>query len=650
MKTRRTIINAAIFIILIVPALIIDIFAGASWKVIVATTTVQIAGLVLLLIAARRSRKNRLLALSRILGEDASHALIYGKVGLIVYDNDYIVQWISEFLDERGFGSFLNKKLTMTIEQSRQLFDGSLDNATVDIEGYKYEIAKADDCQVLYVRDVTETVNIRTTYQNEKLVLGLVHLDNYEETQQYEDEQTLALINSFIIQPLTVWAGQHQAVFRRLRNDRYLALISQENFRGMLAGRFDILETVKKQSEELGVNITLSMAFVSGSASFVELNSMVNELVDLALSRGGDQVIYREIGKDNVYFGGTSQASEKRSKIQARVMAKTIRGIAEQSENIFIVPHSNADMDAIASVIGLSRIFQSYGIETYGVIDDIDIEKVTASVLENNLDKLEPYHHFIDETTAIKMLGNNSTVVVVDHHSEELSAARNLVSMSNRTVIIDHHRRMSENSIIATLIYNEPSASSTVELVAELMQYQESAIQLQEIEATMMYAGILVDTDHLRVHCTSRSFEACSYLVSQSADVIKANDMLKEDYSDFLNRNRILQYCKTYNRSILISAVDQRYRLNRTAISQAADYMASIRDIDAAFVIAMISDDTCSISGRSQSNINVQVILEKMGGGGHFNAAGVQKSGVTVAEMETALKEAIEAYQQEVIL
>ncbi|MBR0137286.1 MAG: DHH family phosphoesterase [Erysipelotrichaceae bacterium] len=650
MKTRRTIINAAIFIILIVPALIIDIFAGASWKVIVATTTVQIAGLVLLLIAARRSRKNRLLALSRILGEDASHALIYGKVGLIVYDNDYIVQWISEFLDERGFGSFLNKKLTMTIEQSRQLFDGSLDNATVDIEGYKYEIAKADDCQVLYVRDVTETVNIRTTYQNEKLVLGLVHLDNYEETQQYEDEQTLALINSFIIQPLTVWAGQHQAVFRRLRNDRYLALISQENFRGMLAGRFDILETVKKQSEELGVNITLSMAFVSGSASFVELNSMVNELVDLALSRGGDQVIYREIGKDNVYFGGTSQASEKRSKIQARVMAKTIRGIAEQSENIFIVPHSNADMDAIASVIGLSRIFQSYGIETYGVIDDIDIEKVTASVLENNLDKLEPYHHFIDETTAIKMLGNNSTVVVVDHHSEELSAARNLVSMSNRTVIIDHHRRMSENSIIATLIYNEPSASSTVELVAELMQYQESAIQLQEIEATMMYAGILVDTDHLRVHCTSRSFEACSYLVSQSADVIKANDMLKEDYSDFLNRNRILQYCKTYNRSILISAVDQRYKLNRTAISQAADYMASIRDIDAAFVIAMISDDTCSISGRSQSNINVQVILEKMGGGGHFNAAGVQKSGVTVAEMETALKEAIEAYQQEVIL
>ncbi len=650
MKTKRTIINAALFIILIVPALIIVIFAGADWKVIAAATLAQIIGLVLLLIASKHSRKNRFLSLSRILGEDASQALIYGKSGLLVYDNDYVVQWISEFLQERGFASLVNKKITMTVEETRQLFDGSSDSISAEIDGYRYEISKADDCQVLYVRDVTETVHIRTAYQNEKLVLGLVHLDNYEETQQYEDEQTLALINTYIIQPLTLWAGSHQAVFRRLRNDRYLVLISNENFQGMLASKFDILEEVKKQSEELGVNISLSMAFVSGTASFTELNTMVNELVDLALSRGGDQVIYREIGKDNVYFGGTSQASEKRSKIQARVMAKTIRGIAEQSENIFIVPHANADMDAIASVLGLSRIFQSYGIETYGVIDDIDIEKVTASVLESNIDKLEPFHHFIDESEALRMLNKNSTVVVVDHHSEELTAAKELVAACNRIVVIDHHRRMSEKSIVATLIYNEPSASSTVELIAELMQYQENAIHLQEIEATMMYAGLLVDTDHLRVRCTSRSFEACSYLVSQSADVIKANDMLKEDYSDFLNRNRILQYCKPFNRTILISAVDQRYRMHRTAISQAADYMASIRDVEAAFVIAMINDDTVSISGRSQSNINVQVILEKLGGGGHFNAAGVQKSGVSVAEMEAALKEAIESYQQEVIL
>lgn len=648
-KTSRKIISLICALLFVTAALILLLFAHVKWQIVLIVTILESAALLIVVISNIRNRKQRMLSISNIIGEDGMQSLIYAKTGMIVYDNDYIIQYVSEYLQQQGFKG-IGKKLTMVFEESQALFDGNVERIIIDFNDRKYEFTKAETCQIVYVKDVTDLLNLKEDYNNEMIVLGLVNIDNYEEIQQYEDEQTLTLISSNIIQKVINWAISYQAVIRKLRNDRYMIVTDKKNFQNMLDSRFVILNEIKEYAEEIGVNITLSMAFTSGDSNLSQLNATLNSLIELVLSRGGDQVVYKEKGREDVFFGGNSQASEKRSKIQARVMAKTIKNIAVQSDTIFVVGHDNGDMDSIASTLALCTLFRSYDKEVYAVIDDINIEPVTANVLDANIEEIRENYQILTPARALNMLTKDCTVFAVDHHTLDMSAAKELLAESKRNVIIDHHRRKSENMITAMLIYNEPSASSTVELISEIMQYQDNEIELDELLSTMMYAGILVDTDHLKVHCTSRSFEACSFLVNHHCDVIAANDMLKDSYQDFMTRNLIMKYCKNYKDRILIAAVDEKHILSRTAVSAAADYMANVSDVRAAFVIARVSEEICSISARSQNNVNVQVILEKMGGGGHFNAAGVQKSGATVAQMEEELKEAVEAYLQEVVV
>ena len=635
----------AVLLVQIAVLIVLRFFFGKAFSVVtVIFTLIDAAVIALIVFAYEKALKSRVMDTTRVLGNDAKDGMVYAQLGIVSYDDDYIVTWASELLDERGI-KIIGEKITRVIPGVEVLLNGETDKDVFVIKEREYEITKASGSRTLFMKDVTEYNSLNATYNNEKTVLGLIYLDNYDETVQYEDERKIALINTNIRQKIVEWGTGYGAVVRRVRSDRFTVVINEGDFRRMLYDKFSILEEIKEEADKLDVAISASMAFAYGSSNLNTLDTVTNELLELVLSRGGDQVAVREIGQEVRFYGASSDASEKTSKVKARVISQTLRGIIKEADNVFVVPHKEADFDAVGACLGVSRIAQALGKRANIVLEGIAIENSARAVLEDNYDELESRHNIISERDAIELLTRKSVVVVVDHHSSDLTSAPDLVSRASKIVIIDHHRRKTETNISAMLIYNEPSSSSAVELVSELIQYQPEEVELDESESTYMYTGLVVDTDGFKSRCSGRSFEVCAFLRKKGADIALSNEWLKESIDEFETKTKILKYSRIINNNMLIAALpESEGSVTRTMVAQVANSALSIKGVDAAFVIARIDGDIIALSGRSNGTVNVQLIREKLGGGGHFTAAGLQRTDTTVEAVHSELVQAINEF------
>ena len=635
----------AVLLVQIAVLIVLRFFFGKAFSVVtVIFTLIDAAVIALIVFAYEKALKSRVMDTTRVLGNDAKDGMVYAQLGIVSYDDDYIVTWASELLDERGI-KIIGEKITRVIPGVEVLLNGETDKDVFVIKEREYEITKASGSRTLFMKDVTEYNSLNATYNNEKTVLGLIYLDNYDETVQYEDERKIALINTNIRQKIVEWGTGYGAVVRRVRSDRFTVVINEGDFRRMLYDKFSILEEIKEEADKLDVAISASMAFAYGSSNLNTLDTVTNELLELVLSRGGDQVAVREIGQEVRFYGASSDASEKTSKVKARVISQTLRGIIKEADNVFVVPHKEADFDAVGACLGVSRIAQALGKRANIVLEGIAIENSARAVLEDNYDELESRHNIISERDAIELLTRKSVVVVVDHHSSDLTSAPDLVSRASKIVIIDHHRRKPETNISAMLIYNEPSSSSAVELVSELIQYQPEEVELDEFESTYMYTGLVVDTDGFKSRCSGRSFEVCAFLRKKGADIALSNEWLKESIDEFETKTKILKYSRIINNNMLIAALpESEGSVTRTMVAQVANSALSIKGVDAAFVIARIDGDIIALSGRSNGTVNVQLIREKLGGGGHFTAAGLQRTDTTVEAVHSELVQAINEF------
>ncbi len=592
-------------------------------------------------------KKQRTIDINRILGNDAKQALEYGKVGIVIYDDEYMVTWVSDFL-ENDNPNMMGEKIIKIIPGVENLIKGVEENIIVHQNNKIYKCSKSDDEQAILVQDVTELETIKRNYTDQQLVLGLISLDNYDETIQNEDEQRIALINTNIRQTVVTWVIDNGGLVRRVRSDRLFVVIDRQHFNKMVAGNFAILLDVKNEAKKLNVDITCSMCFGYGYLDFEEFDSTLNNLFELVLSRGGDQVAVKQYDKEVVFYGTSSEASEKVSKVRARVMANGLQQLITSSSKVIVVGHKDADLDCFGAALAVSKIASACEKTSYIVFNDMPIEPVTESVYNGSIMELMHDHIFVNEDESLSLLDEDTLVVIVDHHSADLTSCPQLVKQAGRIAIIDHHRKKSETNIAAMMIYNEPAASSTVELLCELIQYQNKDIELTELEATIMYAGLLVDTDNLRNRCSARSFEVCAYLKKEKANISLANDWLKEDLTDFINKSNITKYMMILSGNIVVSAVPKNVgSLTRTSLAQGANYICTVKDIEAAFVIGQIDSNNVAVSARSNGKVNVQIILEKMGGGGHFNAAGLQRSNTTVVAVKDELLKAIADYQMQ---
>lgn len=610
---------------------------------IAAFLLVNITMILWIVYTIQKAKETQDIDISRVLGREAKEAFDFGKIGIIVYDDNYEVTWVSDYLIDRGI-HLVGKKATAFIPEITDLFNGEVETITGEFEDSIYEVSRKLEGHVLFIKDVTRLATITKKFEEDSVVVGIIHMDNYMDISSFEDESTVANINTSLRQPIIEWANKYGMMVRRLRSDRFILVLNERIYAQILENKFEILNETRKKAQEMDISISLSMAFARGSDDLYALDNLANDLLELAQSRGGDQVAVKVVGGDVKYYGGNMEAISKRSRVRVRVMAQAIKEAILESNQIFISGHKEMDFDCMGANLALSRIVQAYGKKAYIVSQSGGVEPYLSNALELYRDGLEERHHFITDEEACKLKKKNDLLIVVDYHNPAHCNAPHLLEKTERIIVIDHHRRTENYIYKPLLVYIESGASSSCELITELFPYLISDLDINEVEATMMYLGILVDTNRFKMRTGFRTFEAAAQLKKLGVDPIQAEDLLKEDYRDFEAKTNIYKYAQPFEDNMIIACVNSNEILNRTLMSMSADSLLAIKNMEAAFVIARTGEDEVGISARSKGNINVQRIMELMNGGGHFSAAATQQKDTTPEALCNQLKQQILEY------
>ncbi len=596
-------------------------------------------------IIMNHSRKDRMLSVTKILGTKSKNALDYGHVGMITIDDKRLVTWMSElFLEypDLEIGMPIDKMFPPVVP----LLEKNEEEVKLSLGEDIYQISMMGSQDIFYFKNITDLTQLELINRHNQLVLGIAHLDNYDETTQYEEEQTIALIDSNIRQSVVNWADKHQMFVRRIRQDRYLLVLTEKAFQDVTKERFSILHEVRKEGAKLDTNITLTLAFARKSDNFQDLEDMSNKALEMGQSRGGDQVAINTKGSPMKYYGGNTEAIEKRSKVRVRVMAQNLAETINNASNVIIVGHKQTDFDSFGSALGASSIASVYKKDVHIVVDFEDVEHTLQNAILVHEKEMKKDHDFISLSHALSIMDESTLLIMVDHHSMNQTQFPELVEKCQNIVVIDHHRRNADYEFEPKLTYIESSASSASELIIELFPYHRRNVVISRIQATFMYTGMLIDTNHFRNRSGSRTFEAAAELRKFGADLELASEMLKTDYSDFEIKNKILANSKMYDGDCVLAAYKDS-DIPRALMSQVADEILSVKDVEASFVIASVEDDVVAVSARSNGKLNVQTVMERMGGGGHFTGAAVQLRGHSINDVVTLLKESITQVKEE---
>lgn len=585
--------------------------------------------------------------ISRVLGKDAKDALSFGNIGILTYDNEYVVTWASPYFKENNI-DIVNQKLTSWIEETRTLFEEDVDIINGMYEGKVYEITRKADAQILYVKDITEYYTLRQEYLNNEIVIGLIQLDNYMEYQSYEDEELMARINTHLRSPIIQWAKENDMLIRRLRSDRFLIVCNQQILKRIRSQNFTILQVIKDEANSLDVSITLSMAFAYGTSDFKVLDGMVNELIELAQSRGGDQAAIRASSGTVQFVGGNSETSSTRSKVRVRIMAQSIQEAVNDSNRVFIAGHVMSDFDCMGACMSMSNWVKALHKDAYIVLKDIPRDSQLQDVMDVYNDACEQRHNLITVNEAMSLMDyEEDLLIMVDHGIPAISSAKDFVEYCQRIVVLDHHRRNESFVKHPMLTYVESSASSSCELIVELLQNIPNHIPIYEAEATIMYLGILVDTNRFKMHTDSRTFEAAAALRSWGANANLAEKALCEDFSRFALKHRLIQMAALYYGRFLIVCVEEP--VDKTILAQVSEALLLVKGCVASFTIGKSTNDNkaACISARSDGTFNVQKVMEALNGGGHFSAAAVERKDIEPSRLKDALLEVLKEEENE---
>ena len=565
--------------------------------------------------------------------------------GIVLYNEEQEVQWHNAYLSHvTGRPSVVGMALTDIFPGLHvPVKDREPNRGEIQINGRVYEMLFRTRERVMYVTDITDSWTIKQKYENEKLALGIVMMDNLEEVTQGMDEQQRALMLSKVTGKINEWAREYGLLLRRLSSDRYMVIANQLALRKLEQSRFELLDEVREITMDQKLPMTLSIGFASGTDNFEELGHLVQGSLDIALGRGGDQAVVK-VGERQSFYGGKSNAVEKRTRVRARVIAHALRDLIKESDNIVVMGHKMPDMDAIGAAIGVVKAARQFGKEAYIVLESVNpaIERMMDMIRED--EKL--FKRFVSPEQALAMAGKRSLVVVVDTHRASMVEEPKLLQQTERIVIIDHHRRSEEFIDDAVLIYMEPYASSTCELVTEVLQYIHDRVVLDVREATALLAGIPVDTKSFAMRTGSRTFEAASFLRRNGADSTMIQRMLKENLEEYVRKAEIIRHAEMYRDDIAIAVATNAQPVTQLLIAQAADTLLNMSGVRASFVVAMRTDGLVGISARSLGQINVQVVMERLGGGGHLSNAACQLQG-SLQEVAARLKQVLKELEEE---
>lgn len=492
-----------------------------------------------------------------------------------------------------------------------------------------------------YWMDVTDTEEMRRTLELTRPVVAILMVDNYEDLMKATPEGKRSAVRAMLEEKLSQWSAGSEGMMLRYDRDRYLFVFEEKSFSDFAAKRFDVLDAVREVVAGEGVAATLSIGVGRDADSFEALFKNASVALEMALSRGGDQAVVKD--KLNFeFYGGRSKATEKRTKVKSRVMANALAELIDEAKQVYVMGHSYADMDALGAAAGVCAIVRKRGKKCRIVIDT---ENNAAHPMLRRLQALPEYQGaFLSGDDAFLRVQPETLVVVVDTNRPGSVESEPLLDACNRVAVIDHHRRGSSYIDKMALNYHEPYASSASELVTELLQYLIEPGDLLKAESEALLAGIVLDTKNFTNRTGGRTFEAAAYLRRAGADTADVQRMFQSDLQSMISRYDIIRRAELYHGDIAIAALDQE--CDRVIAAKAADEMLTLQGVRASFVLYR-KDDGIYISARSLGEINVQVLVETLGGGGNSTTAGGQCSGMTVAEAKATLLRAIDKYFEE---
>ena len=492
-----------------------------------------------------------------------------------------------------------------------------------------------------YWMDVTDTEEMRRTLELTRPVVAILMVDNYEDLMKATPEGKRSAVRAMLEEKLSQWSAGSEGMMLKYDRDRYLFVFEEKSFSDFAAKRFDVLDAVREVVAGEGVAATLSIGVGRDADSFEALFKNASVALEMALSRGGDQAVVKD--KLNFeFYGGRSKATEKRTKVKSRVMANALAELIDEAKQVYVMGHSYADMDALGAAAGVCAIVRKRGKKCRIVIDT---ENNAAHPMLRRLQALPEYQGaFLSGDDAFLRVQPETLLVVVDTNRPGSVESEPLLDACNRVAVIDHHRRGSSYIDRMALNYHEPYASSASELVTELLQYLIEPGDLLKAESEALLAGIVLDTKNFTNRTGGRTFEAAAYLRRAGADTADVQRMFQSDLQSMISRYDIIRRAELYHGDIAIAALDQE--CDRVIAAKAADEMLTLQGVRASFVLYR-KDDGIYISARSLGEINVQVLVETLGGGGNSTTAGGQCSGMTVAEAKTTLLRAIDKYFEE---
>ena len=592
----------------------------------------------------------------------AKNSLIYSPIPLIIVESDGNIVWrstnfVSEFanIDINNYITELLENINLEIKERKDKKDKSIvSNLKIDNKEYKIlgEFVKSGNRErkkqekymmILYFLDETENIKLQKEYKDSKACVGIIMIDNYEETIQQVEIDERPQLTAEIEKAIYEWANEYDGIIIKSDRDRFVYLFEQRHLEKIKESKFNILDTIKDINISKRIQLTLSIAISNeGETGKEKYQSAVNTM-DVVLGRGGDQAAIRENGKYH-FFGGRVEEVERRTKVKARIVAHALEELIKENDQVLIMGHTNPDIDALGSAIGMYRLATNLGKEAYIVANT---NTMALGLVKQSLDEEKQFEGaIINKEIAEEKITDKTLLIIVDTHKSSYVEDPSLLDKTNQIAIIDHHRRSPDFIQKSILTFHEVYASSAAELVTELLQYTSTPIELSKIEAETLYAGIMMDTKNFTFKTGVRTFEAAAYLRKCGVDIIQVKKWFQSDLETYNKITEIIKSTEIINDTIGIATYNKEDKDANVICAKSADELLTIGNITASFVLGNVGNEV-TISGRSIGDINVQVILEKMGGGGHITLAGAQIEGMTIEEVKEELKQRINEYFEE---
>jgi len=566
-------------------------------------------------------------------------------IGIVVFNPNLQIEWANNYAKEIFLSPLVDRNFRNI---DINLADNIIKNKKefiVTLYGKTYSCRLLISENIIYLTDITEKIALMEKYDRRILALGIVNLDNFETALGVLDAKDRSIQVSNLIGILTEWADKYNVSIKGYSDERFILILDKQNLNSLIQSKFDVLDNIKEYCNRENLRITASMGIACRDIDTIDLMDEANEQLELALNRGGNQVVVK-VDDETLYFGAKTESIEARTPISIRFKTEELVELIKNASNIFILSHKYMDADGFGSAIALRAICKSLDREAKIIFDEDLVDETVANIYQSiKKEHIIFLNALIDPKKAYNEMTDDSLLIITDCQYQSLLMDEKVFKRAKQIAIIDHHRQNTMAISEANYIYINPSASSSVELIVEMLDFIDG-YYLSEIEATWLLIGIRVDTNNFAYRTTSRTFNVVAKLQSLGADMGKVRRYLREEFTDYVKRTSILNNMEIFDGEYGIALCDDDI-YERAFLAKVADNMIGVKGIKIAFCIGKISEDTVGISARSLEDVNVQVIMERLGGGGHFNNAATQIKDITIEDAKKLLEKTLKLYEGE---